>query len=194
MSLDKYVNLEVNSFLRSNNLDQKMKECIFNDKIDLIEHIEECDVITGDYKLEYFKFPNLPLEGTEQVVYNIGEELINANEATADDVYDIRSTLEYISGSKGRERAYSIVKELNIVSLNLLISWMFVYSRFRFSSVSDLRIAINPNELDQKNIKIVDILDYYFLNQQGKGNLININATVIPIYYWIQQIKEATNI
>lgn len=192
MILEKYVNLKVNSFLRANNIDQKMKECIFSGDIDLLENISECDVILGGCKLKCFQIPNIPLQGTEQFVYDLGEKLINTNIASIEDVYDIRTTLEYISGSQGYKRACSVLKELNTVSLNIIISWMYVYSRFRYSSMGDLNITVNPNEADQKNIKIADIFDYYFLEHQAKGHLIDINATVVPAYYWLQQLKEET--
>jgi len=190
MIFENYINIEVNSFFRANTIGQKIKENVFSDQIDIIEDIEDTDIILGSYKIESYQLPTLSLENTENVIYDIGERLIDANLAGIDDIYDIRTILEYISGSAGYKRAKTVVNELDMVSLTLLISWMHAYSRFRFSSISDLNIATSVEDKEQANMKIADILDFYFLEHQGKGGMVKINAVIVPCYYWIQQIRE----
>lgn len=160
--------------------------------------ISELDVIIGNYPLKKWDSSRLrvALEGTEPLILKLGERLLEDGLVTADEVYDIRSTLSVLSGSSGYERTRTVIETLQDYELNMLVNWMYSMSILQFNSASDLTVGIKAageyRESSDMKVKVRDVVEAYTLEHSYLGKrLIDIDVTVIPCWWWIQNLRES---
>lgn len=161
--------------------------------------MSEIDILIGNYPLQSFNTEKISLEGTEPLILKIGEKLLQEMLVTADEVYDIRSTLSVLSGSAGYERTISVVDTLQDFELNMLVCWMYATSILRYNSTNSINVGVKAvageyRQSDHMKIKIKDVIEAYQLEHQFQGEkFIEINVTVIPSWWWIKNLKETRN-
>ncbi len=161
--------------------------------------ISQLDVIVGNYPLRRWDSSRsrVAIEGTEPFILKIGEMLLQEELVTMDEVYDIRSILSVLSGASGYERTRAVIKTLQDYELNMLVNWMYALSILQLNSTSDLSVGIKAlageyrESLDMQ-VKVKDVVEAYTLEHSYLGErLIDIDVTVIPCWWWIQNLRES---
>lgn len=196
MDLNNMHALKINSFCSGTVLELIDNAVSNGEGIDLVENLCEVDVFIGKYEAEAFEIPNIPLQGTEALIIKIGESLIDGGYASPAEVYDNRSVLDFIGGSKGYKKAYDVISDLKDHEFNMLICWMNLCSQLRFCGLEDLTIGIELKEGNWKkspylNMKVGQIAESYYMSHKYENSrMVDIDITVVPSYYWIQLIKK----
>lgn len=200
VNLDKVVVVNVDSLLARGNILELIDISVSKGSVDILDNknISDLDVLIGDYELEKYDTPKISLDGTEPLVIKLGEILLNEEIASTDECFDIRSTLSFISGSSGYRRCKSVLEGFQDWELSMLVAWIYAMHTLQFASVSELSVGIEADEDNYRQssdmkIKVSDVIAAYQLTHSYRGEkfIESTRITVIPAWYWIQNLKKS---
>ena len=119
--------------------------------------------------------------------------LISAGITQDTEIYNFQSCLDFISGSRGYLRSYSVVKKLSKNEIDALV---YALQFHKEQSINNLIIGIRLDEnyksSDIMNLQVRDILKKYYAYMQMNGKTIenNVTTTILPKWHWIQNIQN----